>query len=297
MWEKPYTDYLAYERHYSQGTVEVYTRAVAEFAEFLRISDPEAVPERAHADDMRMWLMALMDGGCSAATVNKKLSALKNFYRFLKLQDGSLSNPASLVEGPKRKKSLPCYVREEDMEHLLDDVPYDATGFEAVRDHMVVEMFYSTGMRLAELVGLRDCDVDSGARVLRVIGKRDKQRIIPFGPLLARHMAEYRALRDERTDAPQQSGGAFFVRTSGKALSRADVYRIVKLQLSGIVALKKRSPHVLRHTFATALLNRGADLNAVQALLGHESLGTTQVYTHTTFEELKKVYNQAHPRA
>ncbi len=296
MWEEAYRQYLAYERHYSEGTVTVYTSAVAEFAAYLRGFDPEARVEDARADDIRGWLMALLDAGNVATTVNKKLSGLKNFYRFLKYRGCPAPNPAARVEGPKRGKPLPCYVREGDMEHLLDGA-IDAQDFEAVRDRMLMEMLYSTGMRLGELLGLRDGDVDGSARLLRVTGKRDKQRLIPYGPLLARHMDAYCALRDSRTDAARESGGAFFVRKSGKPLTRANIYRIVKAQLSGIAALKKRSPHVLRHTFATALLNHGAELNAVQALLGHESLGTTQIYTHATFEELRKVYNQAHPRA
>lgn len=297
MWDESYKNYLAYEHHYSMGTVEVYTRAVGEFADFLCMADPEARLDRAKSEDIQEWLMALVDKGNSAATVDKKLSGLKNYYRFLKFRGAVAVNPATRVEGPKQSKPLPCYVREEDMECLLE-APCDATDFEAVRNRMVLEMFYSTGIRLAELVGLRDYDVDNEARALRVTGKRNKQRVIPYGTLLAQRVAEYRILRDEQLQASrEEAGSVFFVQKNGKPLTRTGVYRIVKKQLSGVVALKKRSPHVLRHTFATALLNEGAELNAVQALLGHESLGTTQVYTHTTFEELKKVYNQAHPRA
>ena len=197
------------------------------------------------------------------------------------------------IVGLKKKKPLPSFVREKDMNRLLDGLSFDE-GFEGCRDRTILEMFYATGMRLSELLGLNDVDVDLSARLIKVTGKRNKQRLIPFGDELAEDLLIYIKVRD---DAFPDGVEAFFIRKNGKRMYPMQVYRIVKRNLSKVVALKKKSPHVLRHTFATAMLNDNAELRAVQALLGHESLATTEVYTHTTFEELKKVYEQAHPRA
>ena len=197
------------------------------------------------------------------------------------------------VVGPKKKKPLPSFVREKDMDRLLDGLTFEE-GFEGCRDRMVLEMFYATGMRLSELIGLDDADVDFSARLIKVTGKRNKQRLIPFGNELEEDLRIYIKVRDE---ALPNGSDAFFVRKDGKRMYPMQVYRLVKRNLSKVVTLKKRSPHVLRHTFATAMLNDCAELRAVKELLGHESLTTTEVYTHTTFEELKKVYELAHPRA
>ena len=197
------------------------------------------------------------------------------------------------VVGPKKKKPLPSFVREKDMDRLLDETSFEE-GFEGVRDRMILEMFYATGMRLSELIGLNDADVDFSAKLIKVTGKRNKQRLIPFGDELAKDLLIYIKVRNETMP---QGAEAFFVLKDGNRMYPMAVYRIVKRNLSKVVTLKKRSPHVLRHTFATAMLNDRAELRAVKELLGHESLVTTEVYTHATFEELKKVYEQAHPRA
>jgi integrase/recombinase XerC len=202
-------------------------------------------------------------------------------------------DPMRKVVGPIKKKPLPSFVREEDMNRLLDEIPFDG-GFEAQRDRMILEMFYVTGVRLSELIGLDDVDVDVSAKLIKVKGKRNKQRLIPFGDELMEDLLKYIKVRD---DACLGGVEAFFVRKDGKRMYPMQVYRLVRRNLSKVVALKKKSPHVLRHTFATAMLNGNAELRAVKELLGHENLATTEIYTHTTFEELKKVYEQAHPRA
>ena len=199
----------------------------------------------------------------------------------------------SIVKGPKRKKPLPTFVREEDMDKLLDGDFFD-DSFEGVRDKLIMTMFYETGMRLSELISLDDADIDLFSNVIKVTGKRNKQRLIPFGENLKCEIQSYLGCRNIAVGC---SCEAFFVRKNGKRLYQMLVYKLVKQNLSKVVALKKRSPHVLRHSFATAMLNNDAELEAVKELLGHESVTTTEIYTHTTFEELKKVYKQAHPRA
>ena len=234
-----------------------------------------------------------MDRGYTSTSINRKLSSLRSFYKFL-LRKGEVAvNPLQKITGPKNKKPLPAFLRESDMDRLLDEVDF-GEGFKGCRDHMIIEMFYATGVRLSELIGLDNKDVDFSSSLIKVTGKRNKQRLIPFGEELKIAMTEYVDVRNEavpvRTDA-------FFVRENGERLSRSIVENLVKRNLSKVVTLKKRSPHVLRHTFATTMLNHDAELGAIKELLGHESLATTEVYTHTTFEELKKVYNLAHPRA
>ena len=293
MLKEAFLDYLRLERNYSERTIVSYGTDLKEFEGYLEKTEAELDFTKVHADVVRNWISELMDEGRTATSVNRKLSSLRSFYRFLLRRKEITVNPMLKIVGLKKKKPLPSFVREKDMNRLLDGLSFDE-GFEGCRDRTILEMFYATGMRLSELIGLDDVDVDLSARLIKVTGKRNKQRLIPFGDELAEDLLIYIKVRN---DAFPDGVEAFFIRKNGKRMYPMQVYRIVKRNLSKVVTLKKKSPHVLRHTFATAMLNDNAELRAVQALLGHESLATTEVYTHTTFEELKKVYEQAHPRA
>ena len=290
---KDFLNYLRLERNYSERTIVAYEADLREFEEYFKKTDAELDFRSVHSDNVRNWMVSLMDEGRTETSVNRKLSSLRSFYRFLLRRKEITVNPMLKVVGPKKKKPLPSFVREKDMDRLLDECSFEE-GFEGYRDRTILEMFYATGMRLSELIGLNDADVDFSAKLIKVTGKRNKQRLIPFGNELAEDLRLYINVRNE---AMPQEAEAFFVLKDGKRMYPMAVYRIVKRNLSRVVSLKKRSPHVLRHTFATAMLNNHAELRAVKELLGHESLVTTEVYTHATFEELKKVYEQAHPRA
>ena len=290
---KSFLDYLRYERNYSEKTVLAYGEDIKQLQEFAQEEYGKFDPLEVEGELIREWIVSLMDRGYTSTSINRKLSSLRSFYKFL-LRKGEVAvNPLQKITGPKNKKPLPAFLRESDMDRLLDEVDF-GEGFKGCRDHMIIEMFYATGVRLSELIGLDNKDVDFSSSLIKVTGKRNKQRLIPFGEELKIAMTEYVDVRNEavpvRTDA-------FFVRENGERLSRSIVENLVKRNLSKVVTLKKRSPHVLRHTFATTMLNHDAELGAIKELLGHESLATTEVYTHTTFEELKKVYNLAHPRA
>ena len=288
-----FLDYLRYERNYSNYTIEAYSKDLRQFEEYVKMNkDNRFVPEEVDADLVRCWIVSLMDEKISPVSVNRKLSSLKSFFKFL-MKQGSISvNPLRLITGPKTKKPLPYFVRDKEMELLLDGDGFDE-DFEGVRDRLVLEMLYDTGIRRSELIGIQDSDVDFGAMQIRVTGKRNKQRLIPFAEGLKNLIQAYTEVRNREVGS---ESGWFFVRKNGEQLSAGIVYTIVKKKLSEIPTLAKRSPHVLRHSFATSMLNNGAELNAVKELLGHSSLASTSVYTHTTFEELKKVYH-AHPRA
>ena len=290
---KSFLDYLRYERNYSEKTVLAYSEDIKQLQEFAQEEYGRFNPLEVEAELIREWIVSLMDRGYTSTSVNRKLSSLRSFYKYLLRQGEVTVDPLRKITGPKNKKPLPVFLKESEMDKLLDDTDF-GEGFKGCRDRLIVEMFYVTGMRLSELIGLDDKNVDFSSLLIKVTGKRNKQRLIPFGEELKNAMIEYVNVRNEivltRT-------GAFFVRESGERLSRSIVENLVKRNLSKVVTLKKRSPHVLRHTFATTMLNHDAELGAIKELLGHESLATTEVYTHTTFEELKKVYNQAHPRA
>ena len=289
-----FLEYLRVERNYSSKTLVSYKNDLRQFEDFFLRKDTELSWQAIDADVIRQWVMQMMAEKYTATSVNRKLSALRSFFRYLLLRKQIKSSPMMNVKGPKKKKPLPVFVKERDMDKLLDDV--ELIDFESVRDRMILEVFYETGIRLSELIGLDDADVDFGMSVIKVTGKRNKQRIIPFGEELAKDLMMYIQLRNE--ELPVRDSEALFVRTkSGKRMYPVLVYDLVKKSLSRVVALKKRSPHVLRHSFATSMLNHDANLEVVKELLGHESLAATEVYTHTTFEELKQVYKQAHPRA
>ena len=289
-----FLDYLRYERNYSPETVKAYGSDLLQFEAFLEGENGESKPlAEAGSREIRSWMVMLLDEGYSSTSVNRKLSTLRSFFKYLLKQGVCQADPLRKVMGPKNKKKLPVFVKETDMDRLLDDIDF-GPGFKGCRDRAILETFYLTGMRLSELIGLKDEDVDFAAMQLKVTGKRNKQRLVPFGDELKKDLQEYVKLRDETV-----SGGskAFFVRKSGEQLYRSIVDNIVKRNLSKVATVQKKSPHVLRHTFATQMLNHDAQLGAIKELLGHESLATTEVYTHTTFEELKRMYNQAHPRA
>lgn len=288
-----FLDYLRYERNYSEKTVLAYGADIKQLQEFSEEEYGKFDPLEVKAELVREWIVSLMDKGYTSTSVNRKLSSLRSFYKYLLRQGQMEADPLLKVTGPKNKKPLPVFVRESEMDRLLDETDF-GEGFKGCRDRLVIEMFYATGMRLSELIGLDDRDVDFSASLLKVTGKRNKQRLIPFGDELRKSMLEYIDIRNE---AVRERSEAFFIRENGERLYKNLVYNLVKRNLSKVVTLKKRSPHVLRHTFATMMLNNEAELGAVKELLGHESIATTEIYTHTTFEELKKVYKQAHPRA
>lgn len=288
-----FLDYLRYERNYSEKTVLAYGEDISQLQEFAQEEIGEFNPLEVKPELIRGWIVSLMDRGYTSTSVNRKLSSLRSFYKYL-LRQGEVSvDPLRKITGPKNKKPLPSFLKESEMNKLLDDTDF-GEGFKGCRDRLIIEVFYATGMRLSELIGLDDKDVDFSASLLKVTGKRNKQRLIPFGDELKEAMFEY---VDVRNKVISVKSDAFFVRENGERLYKNLVYNLVKRNLSKVVTLKKRSPHVLRHTFATTMLNNDAELGAVKELLGHSGLATTEIYTHTTFEELKKVYKQAHPRA
>lgn len=293
MLKDSFLKYLLLERNYSEKTILSYGIDLNEFEAYFKSADEELEFTSVDADVVRGWVLSLMEEGRAETTVNRKLSSLRSFYHYLLRQKLVTVDPVAKVVGPKKKKPLPVFVRDEVMNQLLDGFEFPQT-FEGVRDKTMLEVFYSTGLRRAELIALRDGDVDFSALVIKVTGKRNKQRLIPFGNRLQEVLSVY---LQERVRFYSGECEAFFIRKGGARLSPSSVNYIVKRYLSKVVTLKKKSPHVLRHTFATSMLNHQAELEAVKELLGHESLTTTEVYTHTTFEELKQVYEQAHPRA
>jgi integrase/recombinase XerC len=288
-----FLQYLQYEKNHSSHTIEGYGRDLLQFSRFVS-GDAPFEPGTVDALIVRRWIVFLMEDGYSPLSVNRKLSSLKSFFKYLHKYSYIESDPVKRVAGPKINKPLPYFVKEKDMDSFFTEMKEDAT-FEEERNRAIMDVFYTTGIRCAELVHLENGDVDFNAGLMKVTGKRNKQRIIPFSNNLKETMQSYKKMKDKEVDTTVCR--AFFVRKDGRALSNSIIYNIVNKQLANVPNLSKRSPHILRHTFATSMLNNGADLNAVKELLGHASLASTEVYTHTTFEELKKAYHHAHPRA
>ncbi len=288
-----YLDHLTYEKRYSPNTVAAYRRDLLQFQEAIKvrgIMEPEAATDKA----VRTWMMQLMEQGLGARTVNRKLSALRGFFRFARLTGTIATEPTALIDPPKTPKRLPEFVETGRMDRLFDE-PTWPEGYRGVLHRLVLELLYGTGMRLAELIGATVGDADLGAGTLRVLGKRNKERIIPLGLSLTQLLQEYIDARSALFGEPA-APSPLLVGEKGKQLGRRSVQRLVVHYLGAVTSQRKKSPHVLRHTFATHMLNNGADLNAVKELLGHASLAATQVYTHNTVEKLRKVHAQAHPR-
>jgi integrase/recombinase XerC len=284
--------YLRYERNRSELTVKRYGTSLHDFEAYFQSLDPGLDWASVDADIIRGWMESLMEKGNIASTVNTGLSALRSFYRFALARKLVDRDPAHALTGPKKRKPLPQFVREGEMDALLDQQQW-GDDFNDVRARTIIILLYEAGLRRAELIGLDDVDVDFAAGQLKVTGKRNKQRIIPFGTEMAEQLRHYIEVRDREVGSLE---GALIVGNAGKRISASKVYSTVRENLSMVTTMKKRSPHVLRHSFATAMLNNGAGLESVRQLLGHESIETTEIYTHTTFEQLKRVYKEAHPR-
>lgn len=294
LWTDSFLQYLKSERNDSPMTVESYAKDLILFQEFLEGMNPDASWTAVQADDVREWVIYLLDEQKLAATsVNRKLSALRTFYKYLRRVGWVNINPMEKVVAPKKKRALPYFVRETEMDKLLELTAEDRS-FKGIRDRLILMMFYETGIRRAELLGMTDVSVDFATGQIKVTGKRNKQRVVPFGKELE---GEIRAYIDARnSELGDISFPALFVTEKGAAMSEAQVSKVVKDHLSMVTTIKKRSPHVLRHSFATAMLNNKADLTSIQKLLGHESVATTEIYAHVSFEELKSEYKNAHPR-
>ncbi len=286
--------YLQFEKRYSDHTLEAYRRDLSQLSQFLdttfEISD---LTETQHIH-LRSWIVSQIESGVSSRTVNRKVATLKSFYKFLQAREHVSANPAARLKPLKTEKKLPSFVREAEIDVLLDQIEY-ADDFAGIRDRLILELLYGTGIRLAELIGLKDRDINLFQENIKVLGKRNKERVIPIGKNLVQLIKSYQVKRQQQDF--EEMNAHLLVTDSGQPLYPMFVYRTVQKYLQLVTTLSKKSPHVLRHTFATHLLNKGADLNAVKDLLGHTSLAATQVYTHNSMEKLKSVFDQAHPKA
>lgn len=292
--KESFLEYLQFEKHYSQNTVYSYRNDLEQYLLFLEAHTGSQQFTGADASNIRAWVVSMLDSGLSVSSVHRKVSAVRSFYRYLRREGLVAGDPLGKVLLPRKRKRLPVFVEENSIALLLDSYDF-GNDFSGVRDRTIIEMLYLTGMRRAELIGLRDKDVDRQAKTIRVTGKRNKQRIIPILDSFADSLQVYLDLRNDMLfDNP---GSWFFVSDRGNKLYEKLVYNVVNRYLEMVTTIEKKSPHILRHSFATHMLNHGADLNSIKEILGHASLAATQVYTHTTFEKLKSVYNDAHPRA
>ena len=285
--------YLSYERNRSLATVSSYRKDLEAFQKFVQAHDSTLSWADVDADLVRDWMAEMMNEGQRATSINRHLSALRSFYRFALARNLVKSDPVQGVVGPKKDKPLPQFLKEKEMDELLQE-DFWTDCYEDVRDRMIIMTFYETGIRLAELMNLCDGDVDFMSGQLKVTGKRNKQRLIPFGAELSQALQHYMGVRDAQV---VRHSAALFLANDGQQMTADAIRYRVKKHLSLVSTLKKRTPHVLRHTFATAMLNHKAGIESVKKLLGHESLSTTEIYTHTTFEQLKREYLNAHPRA
>jgi len=289
-----FLNYLKFERRYSPHTISSYGNDIDQFLDFCTSLRTGCNEKNADFKDIRAWIVHLMENGISARSVNRKVTTLKSYYKFLMREQVIDRNPMDKVFPPKSGKKLPEFVEQERMEVLLDDIDF-GDNFSGRRNRLLIDVLYITGMRLSELVNLKDSSVDLYDQTVKVIGKRNKERIIPFHQAYVKVFKDYLSERDKKF--PNRDHEYFFITDKGSQIYGKFVYRVVNRYLHFVTTMGKRSPHVLRHTFATHMLNKGADLNAIKEILGHSNLSATQIYTHTTFEKLKTIYKQAHPRA
>ena len=293
MFIDSFIGYLRAERNCSQHTLRAYAADLRSFQEYLACVGESIDFFSADTDVVRSWVASLMDSGAAPSSVCRRLSSLRTFYQYLQSSNPGLASPVASLQGPKRRKKLPVFVKESEMNELIDELEF-GEGYAGCRDRAIMILFYEAGLRLSELVGLNVADVDMGASVIKVLGKRSKERVVPFAAELRDELQVY---LDARAAFAHDADGALFLSLQGRRISNSRVYRMVRSQLSRVTSVKKKSPHVLRHSFATAMLNNEAEIGAVKELLGHERLTTTEIYTHLSFEDLKRSYEKAHPRA
>ena len=292
--KESFLHYLRVERRVSPNTLISYENDLNQFETFCADTGGVNGISGAGSREIRTWIISMMESGYSARTVSRKLTALRSFYGYLLKRSLISINPADRVRSPKQGRSLPGFVEEDKLCRLLDEIEF-GSDFHGFRNRMIIEMLYVTGMRLSELTGLRHDDIDLHEMNIRVTGKRNKERLIPFPPGYLALFREYAALKEQTFG--QLDHDRFLVTDKGRPLYGKFVYRVVHDYLGLVTTMEKRSPHTLRHSFATHMLNKGADLNAIKEILGHSSLAATQVYTHNSFEKLRTIYKQAHPRA
>jgi integrase/recombinase XerC len=292
--KESFLQYLQTEKRYSLHTVRSYINDLDQFILFLSSQDLPEDPKLITSYDIRAWIVSMLDNKFTTASVHRKISCLRAFFRYLRKEGIVKGDPLEKIVLPKRKKNLPVFVEEEALVQLLDNYSF-GDGFTGIRNRTIIEMLYMTGIRRSELIGLRNVDVDLSEGSVKVTGKRNKQRIIPLVKPFIQRLEEYIKVRDENISEGNEEW--FFISDKGNKLYDKYVYNTVNNYLAMVTTIEKKSPHILRHTFATHMLNRGADLNSIKELLGHANLSATQIYTHNTFEKLRKVYKQAHPRA
>lgn len=290
---QPFLDYLKFEKRYSKHTVISYETDLVSFFDYIITQYGETpINELSHIY-IRSWLASLKDQGLTAKSINRKISSLKSFFKY-QLKAGVIKQtPMAKIVAPKNEKRLPSFVADKDIKTLFEHVEFPDT-WRGRTERMLMLLFYNTGMRLSELINLKDSQVNHSNHTLKILGKGNKERIVPISPEI---LAEIKAYQKERNQSISEGPGLLLITEKAKSLSPRSVYTSVKKYLSQVTTIEKRSPHVLRHTFATHLTNNGADLNAVKELLGHSSLAATQVYTHNTIEKLKNIYKKAHPKA
>ncbi|MFM7017933.1 tyrosine-type recombinase/integrase [Flavobacterium sp.] len=292
-YQKAFQEYLQLEKNYSMHTVTAYGNDLIFFKEFLKSNFEMDQLEEVNYSMIRSWIVAMVDDGVANSSVNRKIASLKSFYKFLLKIKVIKSSPLLKHKSLKTPKKLQIPFSENELDMVLNNLKFP-DGFEGIRDKLIIDMFYTTGIRRIELISLKMQNIDLHNRTLKVLGKRNKERILPIVPVIASQIEKYLTERAqlEVIKDPEY----FFLMLKGVKLNDSFVYRLINYYFSNVSEKVKKSPHILRHTFATHLLNNGADLNSVKELLGHASLASTQVYTHSSLSELKKVYGQAHPR-
>ncbi len=289
-----FVNFLKYERRYSVNTINSYKVDLKQFVVFCKQTTDSFEVSNINSKLIRQWIVSLIDNSYSKKTVNRKLSSVKSYFKYLQSNNIISNNVAESINSLKTEKGLPAFVDKKAMRLLLNEVDF-GEGFEASRNKLIIEILYSTGIRSSELLNLTSESINTGSRIIKVIGKRNKERLIPYNSSLDILISDYENQKLNISASIQSD--KFFVTNKGKAAYPKLVYLVVNNALGLVTSMQKRSPHILRHSFATHMLNNGADLNAIKEILGHANLSATQIYTHTIFSKLKIIYNHAHPRA